>query len=223
MLTKKERWFALLFLVLVSIDLVVGSSENLQHLRYATKPSILISLILFFIQFSSGLSGKIKVLTIGGLFFSLVGDVALLFDSVSDIYFLIGLSGFLTAHIFYVFLFLVHRNKQRNLIGFAVLVLLLAGSVFLLLLNTLNELLIPVIIYIIAISFMVVTAYSRKGMVNKTSYLLVLIGAILFLISDSFLAINKFKYDLPLSHLLVMGTYSFAQIGITLGILKLKK
>ena len=146
-----------------------------------------------------------------------------MFVPISVTYFLLGFVGFQIAHFAYVFLFLEHRNKQRNLVAFSLIILAYAGSIFYVLEKDLNGLIIPVIIYIIAISAMVITAYARKGNANPKSYLFVLAGAILFLISDSFLAINKFSQELPFAHLSVMGTYSFAQFGITLGILKLKK
>jgi uncharacterized membrane protein YhhN len=51
------------------------------------------------------------------------------------------------------------------------------------------------------------------------SYSFVLIGAILFIISDSLIAINKFAYSIPLSGLWVMATYIAAQYLIVEGVL----
>lgn len=222
MLIKNEGRFCLVFFTLLNIELIVGSFETLQSYRYFTKPTILISLIVFFAVQGSSLSTKVKFLTIAGLFFSLVGDVALLFDSKAELFFLIGLLGFLIAHFAYIFLFQIHKNKEIKVGLFSLVIILVAGSIFVYLLPNLDGLVVPVIIYIAAISTMVVMAYSRKGSVNSASYKLVLVGAILFLISDALLAINKFSQPIPLSHISVMGTYSLAQLGITLGILKLK-
>ena len=63
----------------------------------------------------------------------------------------------------------------------------------------------------------------RKGIVNSSSYNLVFIGAIFFMISDSILALNKFYQPIPFSNISIMLTYALAQYLIVLGILKLKK
>jgi hypothetical protein len=45
------------------------------------------------------------------------------------------------------------------------------------------------------------------------------VGAVLFLISDSLLAIHKFKAPMPLRDYLVWSTYYLGQCGIALGYL----
>jgi len=42
-------------------------------------------------------------------------------------------------------------------------------------------------------------------------------------LSDSFLAINKFYQPIPISKIIIMSTYSIAQYLIVLGLLKQKK
>jgi uncharacterized membrane protein YhhN len=62
-----------------------------------------------------------------------------------------------------------------------------------------------------------ITAAERHT--NIKSYGFVLIGAILFIISDSLIAINKFAFSIPLSDLWVMSTYIAAQYLIVQGVL----
>ena len=83
--------------------------------------------------------------------------------------------------------------------------------------------LVPVIIYILVILTMAISASLRKGSVSTFSYNLILLGALLFVISDSFLAINKFYIKVPSEHIIIMSTYAFAQYCIVMGILKQKK
>jgi uncharacterized membrane protein YhhN len=52
----------------------------------------------------------------------------------------------------------------------------------------------------------------------QTPYLL--IGAFLFVISDSLIAVNKFVIPLPWQHLLVMLTYYLAQYYLFIGCIK---
>jgi uncharacterized membrane protein YhhN len=50
----------------------------------------------------------------------------------------------------------------------------------------------------------------------------VAVGAILFLISDSLLAVNKFKTPVPYRDFLVWSTYYAGQYGIAIGFLAAK-
>ena len=78
----------------------------------------------------------------------------------------------------------------------------------------------PVIVYETAMIAMLAGAVSRIGKVNRISYIMVLAGAILFIISDSVLAINKFVQPVSLSTLIIMVTYIAAQWLITIGYVK---
>jgi uncharacterized membrane protein YhhN len=78
----------------------------------------------------------------------------------------------------------------------------------------------PVIIYTIVILTMLEAAINRYGKVNRLSFILVLAGAILFVISDSLIALNKFGFPFMFSGVAVMTTYIAAQYLIVAGILK---
>ncbi|MGD0341839.1 MAG: lysoplasmalogenase, partial [Bacteroidales bacterium] len=69
---------------------------------------------------------------------------------------------------------------------------------------------------------MLVAAINRYGNVRKPSYILVLCGAILFVLSDSLIALNKFGFPFIFSSIAVMSTYIAAQYLIVAGILKQK-
>jgi uncharacterized membrane protein YhhN len=62
-----------------------------------------------------------------------------------------------------------------------------------------------------------IRASERK--VSDKSYQLVLIGAILFILSDSLIALSKFVVNIPLSSLWIMATYVVAQYLIIQGLL----
>ncbi|WP_241747262.1 lysoplasmalogenase [Lysinibacillus sphaericus] len=153
---------------------------------------------------------KYQLLIIIGLVFCMVGDYTLQ-------WFLIGLSSFLIGHIFYIFAFL--STNERQVPTWAKIVLLvygvsmavwIAGTVF-----SSGEVVlgIAVIAYISVILTMGWTAI-RTGSKFAT------IGALLFISSDSYLAINKFVMPLPFSHEVIMLTYYGAQILIALSILQ---
>lgn len=222
-LANTEKKFSILFFVIVLFELITGSTDTLQMAHYIAKPTIVISLIFLFVKTSGGVSKSIKRITILALGFSVLGDILLMFVDQSPHFFTVGLVAFLLAHVMYILVFLKHRNKQKSIIGFVILLLVYASGLFYLLKDGLGDMLIPVIVYMIVILSMATTAFVRKGIVNSLSYNLVFVGAIFFMISDSILALNKFYQPIPLSNISIMLTYALAQFLIVLGILKLKK
>ena len=223
MLTNTEKQFSILFFVIVLFEIISGSTESLQIVHYIAKPAIVISLMFLFIKTSEGISKSIKRITLLALGFSVLGDILLMFVDQSPHFFTVGLVAFLLAHIMYIVVFLRHRNKQKSILSFVILLLVYASGLFYLLKDGLGEMFVPVIIYMIVILSMATTAFMRKGIVNSNSYNLVFIGAIFFMISDSILALNKFYQPIPFSNISIMLTYALAQYLIVLGILKLKK
>jgi uncharacterized membrane protein YhhN len=81
----------------------------------------------------------------------------------------------------------------------------------------LGKLSLPVRIYGVVLSFMVMLAMHTTFIRQKRAGWFMAIGAILFVISDSLLAIDKFYSALNYSGLIVMITYGVAQLLITLG------
>lgn len=97
---------------------------------------------------------------------------------------------------------------------------LYAFGLFYLLKDGLGNMLIPVFVYMIVILMMAITAFLRQQKVFKKSFILVFIGAILFIISDSILALNKFYMPVRFSSVSIMLTYAVAQFFIVMGFLK---
>jgi uncharacterized membrane protein YhhN len=84
-----------------------------------------------------------------------------------------------------------------------------------------RKLTVPVILYIFTIMSMLFTAQLTwfKPDWGFLSSLSVSLGAFLFTISDSVLAINKFSKPLHYSNFLIMFTYHLGQFGIIFGFL----
>ncbi len=221
MLNKTDLRFAFFYALILTIHLFCGINKSFEDFTYISKPAIVFSLGIYFWFKSKSLPTPLRFLTILALLFSLIGDIALMFDSIDPIYFILGLASFLLAHVMYILTFLKHRNTKKNPIGFMTILLLYALALFYLLKNNLGDLLLPVIIYMLVILGMSSTAYLRQNMVNKTSFYWVFVGAILFMVSDSILALNKFYQPLPLSTVSIMLSYALAQFCIISGILKL--
>jgi uncharacterized membrane protein YhhN len=155
-----------------------------------------------------------------GLIFSWAGDVILEFSKVNTNMFVAGLLCFLLAHIMYFTVFITTPGK--NTILSSRLWLLLPVFVYGITLVTflyrdLDGMKMPVILYTIFILSMLSGAINRREKVNQRSYLLVLAGAILFVISDSAIAVNKFSLPFESSGIVIMSTYILAQYLIVMG------
>lgn len=220
---RKSITFLKFFIPIVLLDLIFGFVEH-SGLRLLSKPLILISLTLYFGFNGKQLPKKIYIYALLALCFSLLGDIMLLFDNRSSSFFMIGLIAFLIAHVGYTLAFLRQGNTGvAKGFWWVLIILAIYGlTLYLILMDHLGGLKIPVIIYISAILIMALTAQNRRGKVERSSYMFVLIGALCFIISDSVLAINKFLFAVPGSHVLVMGTYAAAQYLIIHGLLSSK-
>lgn len=217
----KRNSFLKGYVILVLFDLACGY-EPLSNFRVVSKPLLLLSLLVYFITKAKSHRSTTFYLTLGALFCSLLGDVFLLFENRSSTFFTLGLASFLVAHVLFSLTFIQKWNSKAPLrFGWIILLLFSYGGIlFYILKGHLGALQIPVILYILGIMSMVITAYRRKGSVSSLSFNLAFIGALCFVLSDSVLALNKFMFSIPLSHIIVMGTYASAQYLITQGVLK---
>ena len=158
----------------------------------------------------AGLKGK---LLFAALLLSAGGDIALALDEGQ--YFTIGLGFFLVAHIVYIVAFSRDFKAQKSRITIAVLLVAYAVTIAIIMTPSLEEMLIPVYLYMVVITLMGIFAAFR-GPKSK----LVLYGALSFIVSDSILAINEFMVSVPASDYLVMLTYYLAQLLIIYGFMK---
>ncbi|WP_053971714.1 lysoplasmalogenase [Mangrovimonas sp. ST2L15] len=215
-----NKGFIAFFCLLLALELICSHFASLQPYRIITKPLLVLSLIIFFLLRAKHLDGISKSLTLLALICSLTGDILLLFVEHTSSFFLAGLVAFLLAHILYISTFLKRRNPYKKPYLLYALLASYAILIFLLLKNHLGDFMVPVAIYMGVILVMAVTSFLRIKQVSASSFLLVFLGAIFFLISDSILAINKFYTPLAMSHLSIMFTYATAQLFIVLGLIK---
>ncbi|HLF52278.1 lysoplasmalogenase [Flavobacterium sp.] len=167
-----------------------------------------------------------KNLLLSALTFSWIGDVILMFADKGELYFIFGLVSFLISHILYIVLFSKQgttTDYRKNIIFWIafILIILYLKSMLTLLFPKLGDLKIPVSIYSLTISAMLLVALKGYFSWKKPANISILFGAMFFVTSDSILAINKFYEPLPYAAFLIMFTYLVAQFAIVVGILKL--
>lgn len=212
--------FIIVFAIIVLAELFLMNIESVFSLHYFTKPLIVGSLIAYLLSQGRYLEKSTKNLTLLALIFSVIGDMFLMYTDKSPHYFTSGLVAFLLAHIMYIFVFLKMRNSMLKPFGLIILISLFGSVLFYVLKDGLGEMLIPVLVYMIVILIMAITAFWRKGKVNRQSFYLVFIGALFFIFSDSLIALDKFYKPIPLARTGIIITYAFAQLLIVLGIIK---
>lgn len=180
--------------------------------RYFTKTLIIPSLILYFMSASPKV--KSYYLFIAALVLAWLGDVFLLFSGST--FFLLGLGSFLLMQILYSVIFYKNREfkKGKFMTSIILLSLFTIGSNYYLFPFT-AEIRIPVIVYSIAIAIMALVGINRESTLSGYSHIFV--GVILFVISDSVLAINNFGPGFWKGGFLVMLTYILAQYCIVEG------
>lgn len=214
---KKQYWIAL-FLIVLAGDIIGVQLEN-NLLQTIFKPMIITTLIGYFDSQVKNLMAGLAKWIVLGLLFSLGGDVLLMFQSKNDIFFLLGLSSFLIAHIFYIIFFHKVRVREQvnsNIVLLAIVVVYYVGLIAFLSPH-LGDMKLPVRIYGIVISFMFMLAMHMLFIKNKEAGKWMMLGALLFVISDSVLAINKFYQSFELAGVVIMITYGLAQLFIVEG------
>lgn len=221
MKNKNIFWLYLfLFATLVDMAFIM---EQKNELRFFSKPLIIVGLIGYFYHIIRPISSTLLAKSVlGALIFSLIGDVLLL----SEQFFIYGIGAFLLAHVCYIIGFKVAQKAPESIINYNFIktffinlpIYFLAAFTFYIINPNLGVFKIPVILYIIVIVSMVTTARERYGKCNPTSYWQVFVGACMFFIADSFIALNKFYQPIPDAGIIIMGTYAIAQLMIVMGV-----
>lgn len=209
------------FVIAVAAD-ITGIAANIAVLHYFAKPVLLPLLIVLLATATPAVAGK-KIM-LAALFFSWVGDIFLLAENKNPLFFIFGLASFLTTHILYIIYFLSIRNNQISLLRkqplLIAMVLAYGITLVWLLFPTLADLKIPVMVYAAVICTMLLCSLHIYLKANKPANTFFVLGALLFVLSDSLLAINKFYQPFAFAGVCIMLTYCAAQYFIVTGFIK---
>ncbi len=196
-----------------------------KWLEYIAKPATMLALMAFVWRLRPGLivHGNINWLLLA-LIFSLAGDVLLM---IPRNLFLPGLISFLLAHVAYIFALSVALPPFDLAV---LLVIVMVGATSYQIYRRVTASLersgqiamkIPALFYSLVISVMVIFALLTlvsNGIENYRA-LLLSAGALLFYISDTWIAWDRFVELLKFRDLRVMISYQLAQILLCLGFL----
>lgn len=216
------------FYWIVGILDIISLTFEIDILHQICKPLFMIALLIYFWDKSDNRKDEkwVSFVTLA-LAFSWIGDIMLLFTFKHFLFFFAGLTAFLGAHI--VFIIAYRKATFKDQIKFKwsffplVVIAYLALMAYLILPYVDSVIQVPITIYALVLALMIMIAWYRKDQTTDESFQLVVLGAALFTISDSVLAINRFSHTIPYAGVAVMGTYIIAQWLIVNGLLKHRK
>lgn len=204
------------YLIVALLNLFSWAWMDGEYNMY-TKPLLMPLLMLYMYESSKGGVILSTLLLFLALVFSWVGDLALMYEE----YFLLGVGAFFIAQVLYVIIFIKGGSVPYQISWVKIITVGLYGISFLyILLPHAGDLQIPIVIYGISLMAMVATASMRDINSPDRSYLLVAIGAVFFLISDTMIAVDKFVNTIPMGDILIMSTYLIAQYLIVEGLIR---
>lgn len=204
--------------------IALATASALLHIRaeyggpryqvYFFKPLTLALILLIAARVGEGGASLYRLNVIAGLVCSLAGDVFLMLPW--DL-FIAGLISFFIAHLFYITAFTSGIGFNLSFWSMAPLAIL-GVFMFRTLSPYLGKRKLPVLVYMVAILVMALQAWERWHQTGHRGALLAFLGAVLFLISDSALAVRRFRGEYRSAQALVLGTYFAAQCLIALSI-----
>ena len=230
---QSKAWniFTLIFIALTVINIVahnafvepnVFTAKN-YIFHVITKPLIMLSVLYFLMKYLSHKEYQNWILA--AFIYSLLGDILIMGQGISNVFFASGMVAFFIVHICYIIYF--HRSadawfgQNRTLLVLQAGVILYAICFYMVILPGLGMFWIPVMAYQAAIALMALVALGRFGYVNFYSFIYTVIGAFGLLICNSILAYNKFIGETAFSNPLTTLFYCFAQYMVLKGFVSL--
>jgi uncharacterized membrane protein YhhN len=174
---------------------------------FALKSIPVLCLAVMALLFIPGTAGK---LLFAGFLFSVGGDISLSFLHKNETFFLAGLGSFLIAHVLYVIAFAQNFEFTMGRLPLIALWAVFAIGMAVILYPKLGDMRIPVFLYVAVILSMVSFATAWQG----PKLTMLVIGAVLFMLSDSMIAVDKFLTPIAWSRYFIMATYYAGQFLI---------
>ena len=157
--------------------------------------------------------GAFVALIAAGLAFALIGDILLMLPEER---FVLGIASFAATHLLYLAAFIAAAGVALiNPSGIPLIIFAVSMTGFLWP-GVRKSLQIPILAYIVLITLMTAQAIGAALESERTGLAIAAAGAVLFLASDSILAIDRFRVPFPAARALVLSTYWLGQWLIAL-------
>jgi len=234
----KSKTILFYYFILLSIEIYAEAlffQTSSGLLIYLTKPLLMPMLIAWAFLFANEQNIKFNKIIFIALIFSLFGDIALMLLNIFSDIFIIGLICFLIAHIIYIILLgKLHPLYYSILFAkpYLILPFVLYGIALITFLYWQShpqfiKMQIAVIVYAVVILTMLIMAFSCYGKGSKNSFLMLFSGAVLFVLSDTTIALSKFSHlftdNQNIARIIIMLLYGVAQFLIVKGYISMSK
>lgn len=201
-----NRFLLPICILITSLIYIFFNPEQMKWLSILSKLLPMILIFIYGIYQKNTSTKNYKTILLIGLFACALGDALIEFS------FVLGLFSFLIGHLFYIGAFSKLRKFSVSSVLFIMLIIIYGIILGYNLTDALtrgdqSQLILPVICYILVISTMGATASMSQNP-------FVIIGSILFIISDSILAWSRFIGPLYFDSEIIMLTYYGAQFFI---------
>lgn len=166
---------------------------------------------------------SVSIAVIFALIFGYIGDLLLMLPKKK--FFIAGAFSFMIGHFFYIFTFLRDAGGLSVFLDntFLCAIALIPYLLFLIFMNkllgkNLSSILVPAICYLSVLMLMSYCSFLRFFNISTIKASLTFGGSLLFIVSDSFIAIRNFKKRFRGIEAIVVITYITAQLLIVIGL-----
>ncbi|HET7899933.1 MAG TPA: lysoplasmalogenase [Candidatus Nanopelagicales bacterium] len=206
LLPRDHRWLLVVYVAVAVVDVVGGQIARTDILGTALTP-VLLALLILWVLLARG--RRAPRLLLAGMMFAWLGDLAL--DGPGDLRFILGIALFLVMQVCYSMGFVglgaLGRLRRRIWLPIGAAALWLGLNIVLG--PMLGDMRWPLAVYSAALVTMATLSLGVSPRVGT--------GGVLFLVSDLLIGLDAAGIDVPLRHVLVIGTYAAAQLLIVTG------
>jgi uncharacterized membrane protein YhhN len=205
---------SLIVIAISTVFAIYGKYKRQKFIHYAFKPLTMVLIISLAWERTMASPSPYSYLVLFGLCLSLLGDIFVMLPGNKFIK--QGMIAFLASYLLYILAF----SRNIRIVSFLPLMLILAPGalVYLFLYGRLAKMRVPVLIYVFVVSIMAWLAVNRYLHLLDQKSLFVMVGGILLLFSESIWGINRFRKQLWLAEIIILGTYFSAQLCFALSI-----
>jgi uncharacterized membrane protein YhhN len=227
---KMARFILVAFFIDAAVNLWAEYSHQ-EILILMSKPLLISLLALWYFIKARPFQHQFERWILAGLLFSIGGDSLLMFvesGPKDERFFLLGLGSFLLAQLSYLTGFLKYPGARTGAVFQRPLLALPFLLYLIVLLSSLwpgipEAMKLPVAIYASAIVGMAIAAYNLRSKTSAAAFIPLIAGVLLFVVSDSLIALNKFGEAIPLARVYIMSTYIIGQYLIASGVIGMKR
>ncbi|WP_082041704.1 lysoplasmalogenase family protein [Lacinutrix sp. Hel_I_90] len=220
-LFKNKINFAILYFSILFIDIVVKLYLEAVPFRYLSKPLVVGLLLIYYTLNNNETSKWRKRYLYSALLCFLIGDVLFITYEITTLY-ITAMALFIVGKMFYAFRFSNQRDfRIVTLIPLFSICFIYMIGIMLLVMNSIGAFFTPILIYLFASLIVVLFAFLRKDEVIYRSFVLVLIGVVMAIFSETIVLLKSFyNPNFTYHNTLIMLFYGISQYFVIHGLVE---